>query len=262
MSIDRSRRITFEEIADLYDEVRPGYPEELVDDVVALSGIAGNGRILEIGCGPGNATIPFARRGYAILAIELGARLAALAAKNCRPYPQVEICHTAFEEWALTENAFDLAISADAFHWIEPKTGYPKIAAALKASGSAALFWNVPANPDTDWSRAIDAVYQEIAPQLDNPEKGFTVDWLIGIIKGNFAASGCFAAVDVRQYAQLETLTGEQYIKQLRTFSGHRGLDETTRRSLYARILNVIEQFGGSLTKPQLTVLFHAKVQK
>ncbi len=30
MTIDRRKRIAFEEVADLYDEVRPGYPEELV----------------------------------------------------------------------------------------------------------------------------------------------------------------------------------------------------------------------------------------
>ena len=30
MSIDRSKRITFEQVADLYEETRSGYPEELI----------------------------------------------------------------------------------------------------------------------------------------------------------------------------------------------------------------------------------------
>ena len=64
--IDRSKRVAFEEVADLYQEVRPGYPEELVEDILSLSGIASDGRILEIGCGPGNATVAFARRGYRV----------------------------------------------------------------------------------------------------------------------------------------------------------------------------------------------------
>lgn len=63
---------------------RPGYPEELVEDILALSEAPEEGRILEIGCGPGNATIPFAKRDYRIVGIELGERLAALAVKNCR----------------------------------------------------------------------------------------------------------------------------------------------------------------------------------
>jgi hypothetical protein len=32
-------RATFDEAALLYDEVRPGYPEELFDDVVSITGL-------------------------------------------------------------------------------------------------------------------------------------------------------------------------------------------------------------------------------
>jgi hypothetical protein len=49
MTIDRRKQIAFEEAADLFDEVRPGYPETLVADVLALSAISPDGRILEIG---------------------------------------------------------------------------------------------------------------------------------------------------------------------------------------------------------------------
>ena len=43
-------RSVFDQAALDYDAVRPGYPMELVNDVVALSGIPDDGRILEIGC--------------------------------------------------------------------------------------------------------------------------------------------------------------------------------------------------------------------
>jgi ubiquinone/menaquinone biosynthesis C-methylase UbiE len=63
-------RTTFNQVAPLYDQVRPGYPEAMYDDVVFLSKITPQGRILEIGCGTGQATVPFARRGYRMLCIE------------------------------------------------------------------------------------------------------------------------------------------------------------------------------------------------
>jgi len=140
MTIDRSRRSVFEAAAELYAEARPSYPSELVDDVLRLSGIPAEGRILEIGCGPGNATLLFAQRGHHLLAVELGARLAALAAARCRDYPRVSIRRMAFEDWPVEAGAFDLAISADAFHWIRPEIGYPKVAQALRPSGAAAFF--------------------------------------------------------------------------------------------------------------------------
>lgn len=262
MDIDRSKRSTFEKVAELYDEIHKSYPEELVEDILSLSEIPADGRILEIGCGPGNATVPFARRGYRILGIELGERLAALAVRNCRAYPRVKILNSAFEDWELEEQTFDLAIAADAFHWIPPEVGYPKVARALKDSGAAAFFWGVPVDPKTDWSTAIDTVYQETAPQFINPDKRFTAEWLIGIATENFESSGCFGEVTTKQYFWSEILTGEQYIKGLWTFSMHQGIDETAREKLYACILEIIERFGGQVTQPRSVVLFHSKVKR
>ena len=262
MAIDRSKRITFEQVADLYEETRSDYPTELVEDILSWSGIASDGRILEIGCGPGNATVSFARRGYRILGIELGERLAALAVKNCRAYPRVKILNVAFEDWQAEERAFDLALAADAFHWIPPRVGYPKVARVLKDSGSAAFFWRVPVDPDTDWSGAIDKVYQETAPRLVNPNKRFTAEWLVGVVTENFEASGCFGEVKTRQYDWSTMITGEQHIKGLRTFSMHHGAHEGMREKLYAGILEVIERFGGEVEQPQSVVLFHSRVKR
>jgi SAM-dependent methyltransferase len=130
---ERNRlRATFDQVALQYDEARPGYPEALFDDVVTLSKIPQGGRILEIGCGTGQATVPFARLGYRILCIELGEDLAAGARHKLDAYPWVEVRTGAFEDWLTEEGAFDLVISATAFHWIDPKVAYPKAAKALR----------------------------------------------------------------------------------------------------------------------------------
>ena len=50
-----------------------------------------NSRILEIGCGTAQATLPFAERGYAIHCIELGANLAAIAKRKLSAYPKVQV---------------------------------------------------------------------------------------------------------------------------------------------------------------------------
>src|SRR5215210_5324503 len=128
-------RTTFDGDALLYDEVRPGYPADLFDDVVSISGIPAGGRILEIGCGTGQATVPFAGRGYRILCVELGENMAAVARHNLHRYPQAEVRSGNFEEWPLREGAFDLAISATAFHWLDPEVAYPKVAGTLGEGG-------------------------------------------------------------------------------------------------------------------------------
>ena len=262
MTIDRSKRTTFEDKAELYDQVRPGNPNELVEDILALSGIPDTGRILEIGCGSGNATIGFARRGYRMVCIELGERLATLAAKNCSAYPKVEILNTAFEDWEIEDRAFDLAISGEAFHWIPPEIGYPKVARALKDGGSAAFFWILYLEPDTDFFRAMDEVYSKRVPGFENPNRTMTVEWLTERIEENFESSNCFGKVTVRQYPWSEEYTGEQYVKLTATFSSHQGLDESTKEGLFADMTKVIERFGGTAVSPYVGVLFHAKVKR
>jgi len=262
VAIDRNKRVTFEEEADLYDEIASEYPDDLVNDILNFSGIAVNGRILEIGCGSGNATISFARKGYRILGIELGERLTAKAVRKCHSYPGVEILNMAFEEWELEERTFDMALAADAFHWIPPSVGYPKIARALKDNGSLDFFWRVPVDPETGWSNAISDLYQVFAPQFINPDKRFTAEWLVGINTKNIEASGCFGDVFTKQYFWSTSITGDQYIKGLRTFSMHKDMKVEMREKLYSRILDVIDQVGGKVDQPNSVVLFHSKVKR
>ncbi|HEY3232571.1 MAG TPA: class I SAM-dependent methyltransferase [Roseiflexaceae bacterium] len=99
MSSEVSRRIIFDQVARDYDAIRPGYPAELIDDIVALSALHTVGHILEVGCGTGQATLPFAQRGYAILCLEIGAEMVAIAREKFRPYPKVRFQIVTFEDW-------------------------------------------------------------------------------------------------------------------------------------------------------------------
>jgi hypothetical protein len=64
--------------------------------------------------------VPLARRGYEIVALELGAGLAALARRNLAGFPAVEVINVAFEAWPLPAEPFDAVVAATSFHWIDP----------------------------------------------------------------------------------------------------------------------------------------------
>ena len=64
--MDRPLRAVFDQDAERYDRARPGYPAELFDDLAALTGLRAGDRVLEIGPGTGQATVPLAQRGYRI----------------------------------------------------------------------------------------------------------------------------------------------------------------------------------------------------
>lgn len=63
------RALSFGAAAAAYERFRPGYPDELVDAVVAYAGRPVR-TALEIGAGTGKATRAFAARGIAVTATE------------------------------------------------------------------------------------------------------------------------------------------------------------------------------------------------
>jgi len=265
MAEERDRlRTTFDEAASLYDEVRPGYPEDLFDDIVSLSRIPAGGRILEIGCGTGQATVPFARRGYRILCIELGENMAVVARCNLERYPQAEVRTGSFEETSLQEGAFDLAISATAFHWLDPAVAYPKVAETLRDGGSLALFWNVHVHSDASegFFDAAQRIYEREAPEIVGPEdyKGLPRPHEVPDRTEEIQNTGVFDSILTRHYRWDEPYDSWGYLRVLSTYSGHRSLNEDTRERLFRGIADLIDnRFDGRIVKGYLTILYVAK---
>ena len=265
MAEERNRlRTTFDGAALLYDEVRPGYPEALFDDVLSLSRIPSGGRILEIGCGTGQATVPFARRGYSILCVELGENLAAVARHNLKEYPRAEVLTADFEGWPLQREVFDLAISATAFHWLDPSVAYPKIAAALRPGGSVALFWNEHVYSDASggFFEAAQEIYEREAPEIVKPEdsSGPPHPDEVPDRTGEIEGTGLFGEVSRRRYRWDQSYDAEGYLRVLNTYSGHMSLNQASRERLFRGISGLIEnRFGGRIVKGYLTDLYVAR---
>src|SRR5712692_3661443 len=100
VSGERERlRATFDSAASLYHHARPGYPDELFDELVELADLRPGARLLEVGCGTGLATIPLARRGYQITCVEIGRDLAVRARRNLAGLSGVQVVQDAFEVW-------------------------------------------------------------------------------------------------------------------------------------------------------------------
>ena len=233
----RDHGLIFDEVPELYDRVRPDYPNELFEDLAAITGIAENSKVLEVGCGTGLATRSFAARGYDITAVEPGAGMAAVAARHLTGQPNVRIEQSTFEAWEDRGRRFDLVTAASAWHWVDPSIGWQKAHDVLRPGGWLAILGNVvyrlPDEPE---------VYAETADlhELYSPGNAW---WAAPPLEAELRATGdgwgfqtdpgdLFDPPVAHWFPFVQWFDGEGFADLLRSMSIYRRLDPTVREPL------------------------------
>jgi SAM-dependent methyltransferase len=255
---DRAERLrtTFSEDAERYHRARPGYPAALYDDLARLAGIGPGCRVLEIGCGTGQATIPLAERGCQIVAVELGAELAAVARRNLAGFPDVQVITAAFEAWPLPPEPFDVVLSATAFHWIDPAVRVVKSADALRPGGFlATIATHHVAGGTIPFFADAQGCYERWDPATP-PNLRLEPAEAIPMEGAEIEQSGRFERPAFHRYATDIPYTTESYIDVLLTYSGHRALPPDDQRGLLDCIAGLIDRrYGGTIVKRYLSEL-------
>ena len=246
-------RATFDEAAELYDRARPGYPPDLCEDVVQLAGIGAGSRVLELGPGTGQMTVPLAERGCQLVAVELGADMAAILQRKVARFPSVAVVVSAFEDWTLPAEPFDAVISATAFHWIDPKVRVTKVVDALKPGGALAIIsTHHILGGDEDFFVEVQTCYERYDPTT-SPGLRLPTAEQIPAGTEEFESSGQFGPMFTRRYERTLAYSTDEYLDLLLTYSGHRALAPEARAHLLACIAYLIDShYGGRVRKRYL----------
>ena len=258
---DRERlRRTFDTVAARYHEARPDYPEALYDTLTGLARLAPDAdEILEIGCGTGKATLPLARRGFAITAVELGAALAAEARRNLAAFPKVTVVNADIEDWQPPRpGMFGLVFAATAWHWIDPARRYHTAWELLKPEGHLAFWEAAHVLPDggDPFFREIQDVYDEIGEGLP-PGSVFAKPDTLATRSAEITATGLFTDVTIRRFGWEIAYTADSYIRLLDTFSGHIEMARWQRDRLYGEIRSRLAGRPDGLVRRHWGVVLH-----
>jgi SAM-dependent methyltransferase len=248
-------RTTFNEDAERYDRARPRYPAQMFDDLAA-DAVPPRARVLEIGCGTGQATVALAERGYRIVAIELGPEMATVARRNLARFDSVEVVTAAFEDWPLPDEPFDVVFSATAFHWVDPAVRVSKSADALRPDGLlATVMTEHIAGGSEEFFIAAQNCYERFDPATppglrQQPASDISED------DRELASSGRFGPAKFHRYEWELPYTTAEYVDLLLTYSGHRALPAAQRSGLLNCIAALIdENHSGRVVKRYLTEL-------
>lgn len=247
---ERRRAERFGEDAERYERARPGYPDAIVDDLMATA----PHEVADIGCGTGKMGRLLAARGCDVLGVEPDGRMAAVARSHGL---RVEI--SPFETWDSREREFDLAVSAQSWHWIEPAAAIERVALVLRVGAVLAVCWN-RATYDDDLDRAFAEIYQRLAPSIATRTVvlGTVPDDKLGHHLPLLSAAPMFSAPRRRVHRWRHEYTGAQFVDLLQTHSDHRMLRAADRARLLEEVERVIAGRGGRIAMHYRTTLLTA----
>jgi SAM-dependent methyltransferase len=202
--------------------------------VAHLTQLGSHSRLLEIGCGSGIATTAFAGYQCPILCVEPNPDFCEIAKRNCKQFQQVVINQSSFEEWPLELSAFDMVVSASAFHWVQPEVGYPKVANALRDNGYFVLLWNKEPQPTSDVCQLLAESYRQLdLSSLGQFETGEKRQLMLKALVQPAIESRLFKEVDFRQITVDIRYTAEDYLLLLSSYSPYLSLEEPRRNNLF-----------------------------
>jgi SAM-dependent methyltransferase len=243
-------RAGFDLAAEDYQRTRPVCPPELFDDLIDRAGLRDGDRVIEIGCGTGQATVPLARRGLAVTAVELGAELAAVARRRLAGFPAAEVVTCAFEDWRPGGTRVDAVVAVNSLHWVDPRLRYAKPYELLRPGGAMAVggcLWARPADAERFWTD-VQEDYRAVGFDGDPPPP----PGQIGRWHFPPEAEGLFEEVASLRYPFQVFYGAEDYLTNLATQSGTHALGEVRRAEFLARVRHRLESLG----RPGLTATF------
>ena len=138
ISIRQQERWVFNRLAADYRH-RPSYSPDLVERLGALAGPLGS-RIVDLGAGTGHLALPLAQMGFRVAAVEPASAMLETLVVSANALPvQVTPVFASAESTGLESEEFDLAVIADALHWMDPTLVGAEVARLLAPRGALAI---------------------------------------------------------------------------------------------------------------------------
>ena len=242
---------TFDTEASKYDKMRPGYADELFQAIFKYVKIGERSRVVEVGSGSGQATLPVLKTGCELTSVEYGENFSRILMEKFGGYKGFKVITGKFEDVDLEDDAYDLVFSATAFHWVPEEIGYPKVYSALKPGGAFARFANRPRNSQNapELAAEINALYEEYYNKAydikSGTKKWFTEEKAKEI--SQIPAKYGFTDITYKLFYRERVYTADEYIQLLGTYSDHIAIEETIRNEFFSKIAAAINRHGGKI---------------
>ena len=243
----------FGSISKLYDKARVSYPPALIQDILNFSGLKTE-KVLDIGCGTGQATILLGEKGFNVTGLDLDCDMVKVAKAKCSFLFNVDFKTGAFEEIEFADRYFNLVLSGMAWHWISSEKHYEKVHRILKNNGVIALFWSYQQKEKSDFVRDV----SQIVDKYGGINRGPTGSKVLEIAHDSIdelKKSNLFTSVEFHEYNEEIQFTKKQYLDLLISYGWVQKLSESKRKEFVDEIKKIYKKYEETLVVPYSYVL-------
>jgi ubiquinone/menaquinone biosynthesis C-methylase UbiE len=222
---------SFEQVAELYERVRPSYPEEAIDWLAGQLDVGGESTVLDLGAGTGKLTRQFVERVALVIAVEPGPEM---LAQLRQVVPQAEALLGAAEAIPLRDESVDAVVCGQSFHWFRRREAMREIRRVLRPGAGLGLIWNSRDRNDPLQAQVTELLAPFVPPgreALPTTASRFVAEAFGELVTAEFR---------FEQELDADALTG-----RILSISFVAAADETRRRELERQLRALVAEHGG-----------------
>ncbi len=208
---------------ELYEKIRPDYPEAAVAILVRELGIARGRIVIDVGAGTGKLTRMLAPTGATLIGVE---PLVEMRERFAEEVPTAVPFEGTAEKMALRDGAAHAITVGQAFHWFDGERALAEFHRVLAPGGTLGLIWNVR-DRRTPWVAAFDALVDAVDPDRPDHQTG---KW-----RAAFDRTALFGPLQHEEVEHAQTLTPPEIADRAASVSGIASLPGAERERVLDR---------------------------
>jgi ubiquinone/menaquinone biosynthesis C-methylase UbiE len=218
MSVHDTARRGFASAADVYEESRPGYPDEAVDWLGQQLDLRAGTTVVDLAAGTGKLTRLLTATGAEVIAIE---PVDEMRDALRRTAPVADARSDTAEQTGLPDSSADAVTVAQAFHWFDGPAALAEIDRIIRPAGKLALIWNV---------RDLDHPTQRAVEDLFAPYRGDTPSHRTGRWRAALDGTELFRSSERREFPNVQVLDADGLVRRVASTSFIAELPDPERR--------------------------------
>jgi ubiquinone/menaquinone biosynthesis C-methylase UbiE len=234
---------SFEQVADLYERVRPEYPEDAVAWIVDELDLRPGRTVLDLAAGTGKLTRQLLASSADVIAVEPGE---AMLAELRRAVPNVRAFSGAAERIPLGDDSVDAITVGQGFHWFRFDEALAEMHRVLRTSGGVALLWNNRDQGD-ELQREVTKLMEPFVPA----GRAASYD-----ASKHLRESSLFGPVEERNFRFAQELDADGLVGRILSISFIAAAPHERRAELERLLLEVADARGRTFAFPYVTSVY------